>query len=56
MINLRCGEWLYAERAALDLASLLRQAHRRRLVAGSLALRAANGALRVAELCAREAR
>ena len=56
MVNVECGDWRFARRAALDLAGLLSQARRRRVIEGSLAIRAANGALRVAELCAREGR
>jgi hypothetical protein len=56
MVNVRCGFWPLAHRAALDLAALLRQARRRRLVDPELAVRGANGALRVAHLCSREVR
>lgn len=55
-MNVQCGSWRYARRAALDLASLLAQAHKRRLVKDSLAVRGAKCALRIAELCAREVR
>ena len=55
--NVQFGSWLYARRAALDLAALLAQAQKRREVGGgSLAVRGANAALRIAELCSQEAR
>ncbi len=54
--NVSWGSWRYARRAALDLAGLLASGHRRRLVYGELAVRAANAALRIAELCYREGR
>jgi len=55
--NVEFGSWSYARRAALDLAALLAQAQKRREVGGgSLAVRGANAALRIAELCAAEAR
>ena len=54
--NVASGSWRYARRAALDLSGILALAHKRGQVAGSLAVRGANGALRLAELCAREAR
>ena len=56
MINVRCGFWPLARRAALDLAGLLGQARRRCWAHPELAVRAANAALRIAELCAKEAR
>jgi len=55
-LNVECGSWPYARRAALDLAGLLAQAHTRRLVKSSLAVHGADCALRIAELCAREVR
>ncbi len=54
--NVECGSWSYARRCALDLAGLLALAQKRRLVAGSLGVRGANCAMRIAELCAKEAR
>ena len=55
-INVQCGSWAYARRAALDLAGLLAQAKKRRLADGQRCLRGANCALRIAELCGREVR
>jgi hypothetical protein len=54
--NLECGSLRYARCAALDLAGLLGQARRRRLAEAELSVRGAHAALRVAELCEREAR
>jgi hypothetical protein len=54
--NAECGFWPQARRAALDLSGVLSLARRRRLADPELCLRGSNGALRVAELCAREAR
>ncbi len=54
--NVACGSWPCARRCALDLAGHLALAQKRRLVAGSLAVRGANCALRIAELCEKEAR
>ncbi len=54
--NLECGSWRFAQRAALDLAGLLGQARQRRLADAELAVRGANAALRIAELCSREVR
>src|SRR5262245_43341633 len=55
-VNVQSGSWLYAERAALDLASLLAQAKKRGWADRDPCLRGANGALRIAELCGREVR
>lgn len=55
-LNAACGSWRYARRAALDLSGLLGQAGRRRLADRGLCVRAANVALRTAELCGREVR
>jgi hypothetical protein len=56
--NVQSRSWSYARRAALDLAGLLAQAQKPGAGCGmgSRAVRGANCALRVAELCAREAR
>ena len=56
MVNVRCGFWPLAHRAALDLAGLLGRARRRHLVDAELAARGTTGALRVAHLCSREVR
>jgi len=53
MVNVRCGFWPLAHRAALALAGLLAQARKRGLADAELSVRAANGAFRVAELCAK---
>jgi hypothetical protein len=55
-LNVQSRSWSYARRAALDLAGLLAQAQEQRCGSGSRAARGANCALRIAELCAREAR
>ena len=55
--NVASASWRYARRSALDLSGILALAQKRRQVAGSLALRGASAALRIAELCrAEEAR
>jgi len=54
--NVESGSWRFARRAALDLAGLLSQAAKRRLADRELAIRGANGALRIAELCGKEVR
>jgi hypothetical protein len=54
--NVQSRSWSYARRAALDLAGALALAQKRGQVAGSRAVRGANCALRIAELCEREAR
>jgi hypothetical protein len=56
MINVCCGFWALARRAALDLAGVLALARKRRLVDPDLSFRGANCALRIAHLCAREVR
>ena len=56
VVNVRCGFWSLARRAALDLAGLLAAARKRRLADAELSIRGANCALRIAELCAKEAR
>jgi hypothetical protein len=53
-LNVRCGFWPLAQRAALDLAALLAQARRRRLADAELCVRGSKCALRIAELCAGE--
>jgi hypothetical protein len=53
-MNVRCGFWPLARRAALDLAAMLAPACKRRLVDHDLAVRGANLALRVSELCGKE--
>jgi hypothetical protein len=55
-MNVQSRSWSYARRAALDLAGVLALAQKRRQVLDSRAVGGANCALRIAELCAREAR
>lgn len=56
LVNVRCGFWLLAERAAVDLGDLLAHARRRRLADADLCWRGSRCARHIAELCAREAR
>jgi hypothetical protein len=53
--NLECGFWLYARRAAQDLAGTLASTGKRRLADRELCVRGANAALRISELCVEEA-
>ena len=54
MVNVECGFWSLAERAALDLAAVLSEARKRRLADAALCVRSADLALRIAALCAPE--
>jgi hypothetical protein len=54
IINVHCGFWALARRAALDLASLLGSTRKRRLADPELCLRGANAARHIADLCRRE--
>lgn len=54
IVNVRCGFWPLAHRAALALAGLLAQARKRGRADAELSVRAANGALRIADLCGKE--
>ena len=56
LVNIRCGFWPLARRAAIDLGDSLACARKRRLADAELCIRGANCALRLADLCAREAR
>jgi hypothetical protein len=56
LVNVRCGFWPLAERAALDLGDLLAYARRRRLADAELCVRGSRCALQIARLCAQEAR
>ena len=56
LVNVRCGFWPLARRAAIDLGDLLAFARKRRLADPELCIRGAGGAFRVAELCGREVR
>ena len=54
MVNVECGFWSLAERAALDLAAVLTEARKRRLADQELCVRGAHAAYRIAGLCAQE--
>jgi len=56
MVNVECGFWSLARRAALDLGDLLRSVGRRRLADPELSYRGANCAVHIAELLAEETR
>jgi hypothetical protein len=55
-VNVSCGFWPLARRAALDLAGLLALAGKRHLADPELCVRGANGARRIADLVDREVR
>jgi hypothetical protein len=48
--NIECGFWLWARRAALDLAGILASCANRRLADAELSIRGMNAALRIADL------
>ena len=56
LVNVRCGFWLQARRAAVDLGDLLAWARKRRLADSELCVRGSNCALHIADLCAQEVR
>ena len=56
LVNVRCGFWPLAQRAALDLGDLLSHARRRRLVDAELCVRGSRCAFHIADLVSREAR
>jgi hypothetical protein len=56
LVNIRCGFWRLAERAAIDLGDLLTQARRRRLADPQLCTRGSCLALDIAQLCGQEVR
>jgi hypothetical protein len=56
LVNMRCGFWPLARRAAIDLGDLLAHARCRRLAEAELCYRGSRCALRIAELCGQEAR
>ncbi len=56
MVNVECGFWPQAERAASDLAGLLGLARKRRLADPELCSRGEGCARRVAGLCGQEVR
>jgi hypothetical protein len=55
-VNVECGFWTLARRAAFDLAGTLTLARRRGFADPEICHRAANCALRIGELCEKEAR
>jgi hypothetical protein len=54
LVNIRCGFWPLARRAAIDLGDALVFASKRRLADAELCLRGSSCAFRIAELCTRE--
>jgi hypothetical protein len=56
LVNVRCGFWPLARRAAIDLGDLLAHARRRRLADAELCYRGWRCAEHIAQLCAREVR
>ena len=56
LLNVRCGFWPQARRAAMDLGDLLAWARKRRLADAELCVRGSNCAFHIAELCAKEVR
>jgi hypothetical protein len=56
LVNVECGFWSLARRAAHDLGDLLVQARKRHLADGELCYRGSHCAFRIADLCAREVR
>jgi hypothetical protein len=54
LVNVRCGFWPLARRAALDLGDLLSHARRRRLADADLCVRGSRCALHIADLVSRE--
>jgi hypothetical protein len=56
LVNVSCGFWPLAQRAAIDLGDLLAHARRRRLADAELSYRGSRCALHIAELCGREVR
>jgi hypothetical protein len=56
LVNVRCGFWPLARRAATDLGDSLAFARRRRLADAELCARGAACAFGIADLCAREVR
>jgi len=56
LVNVRCGFWLQARRAAVDLGDLLTWARERRLADAALCIRGSNCAFHIAGLCAKELR
>src|SRR5262245_19020234 len=56
LLNVQCGFWALAERAALDLGGLLEFGRKRRFTDPELCVRGARCAQRIADLCAQEVR
>jgi hypothetical protein len=56
LVNVRCGFWPLARRAAVDLGDLLAHARRRRLADAELCVRGSRCAFHIAQLCAQEVR
>ena len=56
LVNVRCGFWPLAQRAALDLGDLLAHARRRRLADAELCIRGSRCAFHIADLVSREVR
>jgi len=56
LVNVRCGFWLQARCAAVDLGDLLAWARKRRLADAELCVRGSSCAFRIAEQCAKEVR
>jgi hypothetical protein len=56
LVNVRCGFWPLAQRAALDLGDLLSHARRGRLADAELCVRGSRCAFQIADLASREAR
>jgi len=56
LVNVRCGFWPLARRAAVDLGDLLAWARKRRLADAELCVRGSSCAFRIAELCLKEVR
>jgi hypothetical protein len=54
MVNVECGFWSLARRAALDLGGSLDLAGKRRLADAELSVRGAACAFRIAALCGKE--
>jgi len=56
LVNVRCGFWPQAERAAADLGDLLALARKRRLADAELCCRGRSCASHIVDLCSREVR
>ncbi len=56
LVNVRCGFWPLAQRAALDLGDLLAHARRRRLADAKLCIRGSRCAFHIADLVSQEVR